>query len=306
MSDILSLHQVSIRYPLRKEKPWEEQTYMHAVEKASFSIVENSVFALIGESGSGKTTLGNAILGFIPTFEGKMFYQNQPLQDFHFTGRIQAVFQNPYSSLNPRKNVFEIVSEPHLNRHPKVSRSELEDITLSVLHSVGMTSEMLSRYPHQFSGGQRQRISIARALISNPSLIILDEPVSSLDVSIRAQILNLLTDLKEEKQLSYLFISHDLATVRYLAEHTGIIYRGSILEQGLTAEIFKNPVNPYTVMLLESAKEILSTFEPANRAESLSGCPFYSRCPKASELCKQKFPSKTQVGDQHEVFCHHI
>lgn len=303
---ILSGQKVSVHYELSKQKPWDKQRFFEAVKEVDFEIKENSVFSLIGESGSGKTTLGNAVLGFIPIHQGSMIYKNRDLTEVQFRGDIQAVFQNPYSSLNPRKNIFEIVSEPYSNNHPTVKHAELEEVTLNILKSVGMNSEALFRYPHQFSGGQRQRISIARALISDPSLIILDEPVSSLDVSIRAQILNLLADLKEEKELSYFFISHDLATVRYLADHTAIIYRGRILERGSTIKIFQNPQNPYTIMLLESAKEILSSFEAANREESSAGCPFYSRCPKASQICKTNFPSKTKLGEDHEVFCHHL
>lgn len=225
---------------------------------------------------------------------------------------MQLVFQDPYSSLNPRMTVRRLLEEP-LRTHFSLSQAELDEQVLWISGAVGLSPEQLERYPHQFSGGQRQRISIARALITKPRFVVADEPVSALDVSIQAQILNLLMALQQELKLSYLFISHDLNVVRHISNRVGIMYLGRMVEQGETEEVYRNPIHPYTQALLsaipkrdpsEDKVRIHLDGDVPNPADPPKGCPFHDRCPKCMEVCKSELPVTREVAPGHFVSCH--
>lgn len=302
----LECDQVNVFFPVTKGLFRRVKDYVKAVRDVSFTMEQGTVLSVIGESGSGKTTLGNAILGLYPPTAGTIRYRDRDVTESWFKGKIQAVFQNPFSSLNPRMSVLNIVSEPLRTENEKLSPQDITDKVADSLRSVGIEPDSMQRYPHEFSGGQRQRISIARALISQPELLVLDEPVSSLDVSIRAQILNLLAELKEKKGLTYIYISHDLATVRFLSQEVLIIYKGRIMERGNVHSIFGNPVHPYTDLLFRSARDIIVPDDQAEqKREEIEGCPFYHRCPKKTEQCAREFPLIHEVEKDHVVFCRH-
>ncbi|OHD55456.1 MAG: hypothetical protein A2Y33_11650 [Spirochaetes bacterium GWF1_51_8] len=303
--ELLSGRDIKVYFPIYKGLFRKVAGEVRAVDGVSFGLEKGEVLSIIGESGSGKTTLGNSVLGLYPPTSGTMTYMGEDVRKAWFTGKIQSVFQNPYSSLNPRMNVLNIVAEPIFRKEKHLNKEKLRIRVGEILETVGIEASAMFRYPHEFSGGQRQRISIARALITRPQLVILDEPVSSLDVSIRAQILNLLSSLKESFDLSYIFISHDLATVRFLSKSVLIIYRGKILESGDKKSIFENAANPYTRLLLQSARDIVITSEVPERAGESHGCPFYKRCPNGDEICTKVFPDVTVLEENHHVYCHH-
>ncbi|NPV00436.1 MAG: ABC transporter ATP-binding protein [Brevinematales bacterium] len=296
---------IEVHFPIYKGIFRRVSGEVKAVDGVSFELKKGEVLSIIGESGSGKTTLGNAVLGLYPPTAGSMSFLGGDVRQSWFSGKIQAVFQNPYSSLNPRMNILNSIAEPYLRIEKNIDKEKLRVKVGEALETVGIEASAMFRYPHEFSGGQRQRVSIARALISHPELIILDEPVSSLDVSIRAQILNLLSDLKTKFDLSYIFISHDLATVRFLSQTILIIYRGKVLESGGKLSIFERPANPYTHLLLQSARDIVVQHDPIEREETVDGCPFYSRCPAADGQCKASFPEATLLEENHYVYCYH-
>jgi len=299
--------------------------YVKAVDNINFYIKEGETLGLVGESGSGKTTTGRAILRAIEPTEGQvLFNMNGSTIDIGKLNKkelkqtrkhMQMIFQDPYSSLNPRMTVKEIIGEPLLVN--KIARGkELEDRVAELMKAVGLRPEYMIRYPHAFSGGQRQRIGIARALSLNPKLVACDEPVSALDVSIQAQTLNLLQDLQEQFNLTYLFISHDLGVVEHISDRVAVMYVGRIVEITETEELFKNPKHPYTEALLAAvpkpdpkyreAGKLLSG-EVADPLNPPSGCYFNPRCPYAKDICKQEYPSLVNVGkngQDHFVACH--
>ena len=282
---------------------------LKAVDGIDFSLDEENIFALVGESGCGKSTVARLILRLIRPTSGKIFFQGkdiwelrgEALKDFRKT--VQIIFQDPFASLNPRMTVFETVSEP-FKIHGLAERHALRDTVTRLLKKVGLDQDVLNRYPHEFSGGQRQRICIARALAVSPKLIVADEPLSALDVSIQAQILNLLKNIKEQSGLSFLFISHDLNVVHYFSDAVGVMYLGKIVEQSRTEELFLEPLHPYTVILLSSAPQIKTTAAEAGlkrRQEIIrgevpspidvpTGCPFHPRCPRRFEPCDTIVP----------------
>lgn len=300
----LKVDNLSVFFPIYEGIFKRVASYFEAAKNVSFELDKGDALAIIGESGSGKTTIGNAILGLIEPTDGKLLFESQDLKAVQFRGKIQAVFQNPYSSLNPRQNVLMLVGEPLKQIQPDITKKELLSKVRTVLDIVGIDTDEVYRYPHQFSGGQRQRISIARALISEPELLVLDEPVSSLDVSIRAQILNLLADLQKKNNLTYIYISHDLATVRFISKKVLIIYKGRVMEYGDVEAIFDNPINPYTRLLLRSARDIIVETEAVKRAEAPLGCPFYDRCPIVNSVCAESFPKCRKIKENHYVYCH--
>lgn len=294
--------------------------HVKAVDGVSFSILEGETLGLVGESGCGKSTIGRALVGLEKSTEGKIRYEGQDLSKLSkkemgkIRTHLQMVFQDPYSSLNPRKHIFEILSQPML--YHKVSAKEtVEKDIVRILDMVGLPRNVLGRYPHEFSGGQRQRIGIAKALSLNPRFIVCDEPVSALDVSIQAQILNLLKGLQKELGLTLLFVGHGLGAVNYVSDRIAVMYLGKIVEIGEAKEVFAHPVHPYTQALLnavpipdpaeKNVEHHLLQGEIGSSVNPPVGCRFHPRCPYATEICKQKEPMllETESESGHYAAC---
>ena len=288
-----------------------------AVEKINFTIKKGDVLGLVGESGSGKTTLGRSILRLIEPSEGKIIFENIDITSLSekemrkFRKDMQIIFQDPFASLDPRKRVLNIIGQG-LKIHTNLKKNEIKETVLNLLEQVDLQAEHLTRYPHEFSGGQRQRIGIARAIALKPKFIVADEPVSALDVSIQAQILNLLQDLKEQYLLTMLFISHDLSVVKYVADKVMVMYLGKVVEIADADKLFSSPLHTYTISLLE----ITPTINPKHkRSRNIlkgdipspinppSGCVFRTRCPKADSECAKIVPELRELKDNHFVAC---
>ena len=295
---------------------------VHAVSDVSFDIYEGETLALVGESGCGKSTLGRLILNLIePTsgtvaFDGKVMQELKPEELRLLRRQMQLIFQDPYASLNPRWTVRDIVAEPLETYKVFPASVETTRRVEELLKKCGIRPEFINRYPHQFSGGQRQRVGIARALALNPRLIVCDEPVSALDVSIQAQVLNLLSDLQQEMGLTYLFISHDLSVVRYLSDRVCVMFLGKICEIGNTKDIYDNPMHPYTRFLLEAVPKLdptqrkedkdMLTGEIPSPVNPPSGCRFHTRCPYATEKCSNEIPIMREIKTNHLIACHNV
>jgi len=283
---------------------------LKAVDGVDFSIGDNSIFALVGESGCGKSTVARLVLGLLQPTSGRVFFQDKDIWMLggdslrQFRRSVQIIFQDPFASLNPRKTVMDTVSEP-IRIHKLAERHEIKERVIDLLRKVGLDDDALNRYPHEFSGGQRQRICIARALAVSPRLIVADEPLSALDVSIQAQILNLLKEIKDRSKLSFIFISHDLRVVHYFSDSIGVMYLGRIVEQAATEDLFERPLHPYTEILLASVPEIdvergplpLTRYsllrdigEVPSPIDIPPGCPFHPRCPKRFAPCDRVEP----------------
>lgn len=291
-----------------------------AVDGVSFDIYDGETLGVVGESGSGKTTLGRSMLHLYTPTSGKILYKGKDITGKNFKNeyrrKFQYIFQDPYASLNPRMTVADIIGES-LDIHKLYNtREERQNKIISLLTSVGLSNEHASRYPHEFSGGQRQRIGIARALAVDPEFIICDEPVSALDVSIRAQILNMLSDIQLERKLTYLFISHDLSVVRHVCDRVAVMYLGNIVELAPSKEIFENPLHPYTKALISaiplpdydaarSNKRILLEGEIPSPVNPPSGCKFRTRCPYAQPICANEVPVMKDF-DGHFSACHFV
>ena len=291
---------------------------VHAVSDVDITIYQGETLGLVGESGCGKSTLGRLILGLLRPTEGRIWFEDQEItamrkREFRKVRRnIQCIFQDPYASLDPRLSIMNSVMEPLSINHVG-TRREREEAVEELLRVVGIPVEYKNRFPHQFSGGQRQRVGIARALALNPKLIVCDEPVSALDVSIQAQVLNLLADLQAERGLSYLFISHDLNVVHRISDRVCIMYLGRVCECGPTEDIFAHPCHPYTSFLLNAVpvndpddrqEKSLISGELPSPSNPPSGCPFHTRCPYAKPICRQEIPSASEESG-HLVACHH-
>ncbi len=289
-----------------------------AVDGISFTINQGETLGLVGESGCGKTTTSKIILRLEQPTEGRVLLEGKDIQTFKgeelrdYRTTVQAVFQDPWSSLSPRMRVRDIIAEA-LVVNRKVSSEEVNDRVLEVMNQVGLHTDQAKNYPHEFSGGQRQRIAVASALVSYPKLIVLDEPVSALDVSIRAQVMNLLKDLQGEYNVGYLLIAHNLATVRYMAHQTAVMYLGQVVEYSDTEELYQNPLHPYTKALFSAAlpshpdmvrEEIVLTGEVPSPINPPSGCRFHPRCPFAMDKCSVEAPVEKEVAPGHRVSCH--
>ncbi|MFH0996643.1 MAG: dipeptide ABC transporter ATP-binding protein [Pseudomonadota bacterium] len=318
MSDLLTVRNLVKEFPLGKGFWGRQKSVVHAVDDVSFSIGENETLGLVGESGCGKSTTGFSILRLIEPTSGEVWFQNEnllaldPDQLRQRRRHMQIVFQDPFGALNPRQTVERIIEEPILN-YENISAAERLDRVADALETVGLSPEHMTRFPHEFSGGQRQRVCVARALVLRPRLIIGDEPVSALDVSVRAQVLNLMVRLQRQLNLSYLFISHDLAVIRYVSHRVGVMYLGQIVEMADVKKLYGNPLHPYTWALLSavpvpdprrSRKRIILTGDVPSPVNPPSGCRFHPRCTEVMAICKEERPEMRQMGGGHQVRCH--
>ena len=287
---------------------------VHAVDGVSFSIQQGETFGLVGESGCGKSSLSRVVLGLLKPDGGSLTFDGRPVEQLDRVSRMQLrmVFQNPYGSLNPKEKVFDIIAEPYRIARGYSSEQIRQEVT-RLADQVGLTRAQLECYPHQFSGGQRQRIGIARAIAVKPRLVVCDEPVSALDVSIQAQVLNLLQDIQKEYGLSYLFISHNLNVVKYMASRIAVMYLGKIMEIAPAEQLYSTPAHPYTKALLSAIPGMRSRLnmerivlhgEIPSPVEPPSGCRFRTRCPYAQPRCAQEEPQLRPVGEGHMAACH--
>jgi peptide/nickel transport system ATP-binding protein len=295
-----------------------KNTVVKAVDDVSFTIEKGETFGLVGESGSGKSTIGRSILRLDSITSGEVLYKGQNVHKLskkeirELRPKLQFIFQDPYSSLNPRIRIGDAIGEALID-HGIVDKSEVRSKVLEVLDICGIAPYFIDRYPHEFSGGQRQRIGIARAIILNPDFIVADEPVSALDVSIQAQIINLFSDLQKERDITFLFISHDLSVVEHLCSKIGVLYLGSMMEFGSRDQIYDYPLHPYTKALLSAVpipdptlkrERIIIKGDIPNSANPPKGCKFHTRCPVATDLCKIEVPEFKEVESGHFVACH--
>lgn len=293
--------------------------YVKAVDGVSFHINEGETLGLVGESGCGKSTTGHTILRLLEATGGEVIFDGKDILTLNKREMrearkdMQIIFQDPYASLNPRMTIGEIIAEPLIIHKLARNKEERREKVAWLMESVGLAADHMNRFPHEFSGGQRQRIGIARALAVNPRLIIADEPVSALDVSIQAQVINLLQDLQKKFSLTYLFIAHDLSVVKHISDRIGVMYLGKIVELADKDELFNNPLHPYTKALLsaipipdpEYKKErIILKGDVPNPVNPPQGCPFHPRCPMAKDICKQVAPELKDYGNGHFASCH--
>lgn len=321
---LLTVRDVKQYFPVKKTKLREKQRYVRANDGISLDIYAGETLGLVGESGCGKSTLGRTLLQLYPQTHGDVIYHKDgkdidlkklSKEEMRVLRKdLQLIFQDPYSSLNPRMTVGQIIGEG-LVSHGVFKRGDpaMRDYIFKVMENCGLATYMFGRYPHQFSGGQRQRIGIARSLALNPAFVVCDEAVSALDVSIQSQILNLLSDLKEKQNLTYLFITHDLSVVKYISDRIGVMYLGNMVELAPTEELFANTLHPYTEALLsaipvvdedDKRERILLEGDIPSPVNPPSGCKFHTRCRYCQQKCREEVPEWTNVGNDHYVACH--
>ena len=315
MSTILEVQNLKKYFPVRSGF---KNLTLKAVDGVSFSINKGETLGLVGESGCGKTTVGRTLLHLYKPTDGKVIFEGQEVTDKNINEmrkKMQMVFQDPYSSLNPRMTVEDIIGEPLDVHHLYNSKSERREKILNLMELVGLNSEHATRYAHEFSGGQRQRIGIARALSVNPDFIVCDEPVSALDVSIQAQIINMFEELQEKLGIAYLFIAHDLLVVQHISNRIAVMYLGKIVEVAQADELCETPIHPYSISLLSavpipdpkierSRKRIVLEGDVPSPLSMPEGCPFRTRCKYATEKCKNEMPELTDRGNGHFAACH--
>lgn len=313
---LLEVKNLKKYYPVRTG--FIKKTELKAVDDVSFFIRKGETLGIVGESGCGKTTLGRAVLRLEEPTSGDIIYEGESIIGKNmkeYRKKMQIVFQDPYASLDPRKTVSDIIGEAMDIQKLCKTKEERRDKILELMKLVGLNAEFYNRFPHEFSGGQRQRIGIARALAVNPGFIICDEPVSALDVSIQAQIINMLEELQETRKLTYLFIAHDLAIVKHISTRIGVMYLGHMVELAESAELYRNPIHPYTEMLLSAIpiadpdlsaarKRIKLEGEVPSPLNPPSGCPFRTRCPKAGKACAESMPALREITPGHFAACH--
>ena len=315
---ILEIRHLKKHFVLKKTMMGKPISTLKAVDDVSFKIMPGETLGIVGESGCGKTTMGRTILKLYKPTEGQIFFEGKNIADYkpkqmrELRKQMQIVFQDPYSSLPPRSTVGDILSEP-VKVHKVVPPDQVKSYVLKIMEQCGLRDYYYERYPHEFSGGQRQRICIARALAVAPKFVVCDEPVSALDVSIQAQIINLLKKIQQDRKLTYLFISHDLSVVKYISDKIGVMYLGSMVEFGNKEDIFNNPLHPYTNALFsavpnpnpdEKTNRIILKGDIPSPANPPKGCKFHTRCPKAMEICKHIAPQYKEETPGHFVACH--
>lgn len=313
MKKLFEIKNLNMHYPIVDGLLGNVKGYVYALNNVDLDIYENEILGLVGESGSGKSTLGNCILKLIEATNGEVIYNgenilNKKKKDLkEFRKQAQLIFQNPYMSLNPRMKIYDILKEPFIVHKIK----NYDEAIKKIIKLIGMDEEVLSRYPHEFSGGQRQRIAIARAIILNPQFIVADEPVSALDVSIQAQIINLLIELKEHLNLTMLFISHDLSIIKYISDRVAVMYLGEIVEIASKEEFFNNHKHPYSEALLnavpviseEKTKKIILEGDLPSPSNPPCGCKFHTRCPYSMDRCRIEQPGLKEITPNHKVRC---
>ncbi|MEM7286124.1 MAG: oligopeptide/dipeptide ABC transporter ATP-binding protein [Actinomycetota bacterium] len=317
---LLEVRDLRKAFPIGRTWYGAPKRWLHAVDGVSFTLHAGETLGLVGESGCGKSTTARTILGLHPATSGEVYFKGEqlthrsPREWKKVRQRVQMIFQDPYASLDPRQTVGSILTEP-LKIHRVGNAKDRRLRAMALLDAVGLNPRHIYRYPHEFSGGQRQRIGIARALALEPELIVCDEPVSALDVSIQAQIINLLKELQERFGLAYLFIAHDLAVVKNISDRVAVMYLGKMCEVSESDELYAHPAHPYTELLLDSLPEpdpaieidltVTSEGELPSPIEPPSGCRFRTRCPYATEICTAEEPQMRKVSDDHFVACHH-
>ncbi|MDX9701294.1 MAG: dipeptide ABC transporter ATP-binding protein [Rhodocyclaceae bacterium] len=322
MEDILKVEDLQIHFPVMKGVVFKKQVAtVKAVDGVSFSVKRGETLGVVGESGCGKSTTGLALMHMLETTGGRIMFEGQDVTSFNrsqvkqFRRRVQMVYQDPYGSLNPRMKVKDIIGEPLEVHGLAKDRAQYDKRVAELLRMVGLLPDMAERYAHEFSGGQRQRIGIARALALEPSLIVCDEPVSALDVSIQAQVINIFKDLQKRLGLTYVFIAHDLAVVRHISDRIAVMYLGRVVEIASREDLYRNPKHPYTQALLSAVpeadvdaeqqkKRIVLKGEIPSPLRVPSGCRFHTRCPAAMDKCRTEDPAMSQHGEGHAVACH--